>query len=75
MILIQQNKEAGNPFSEVELAEISSILFEGIFKYEIYPFFSLHFNEDRGLYSVIHSAYKNTIIGEVIGYLYYYVKC
>jgi hypothetical protein len=34
----------------------------------------LHFNEDGALYPVIHPAYQNTLVGEVISYLDYYMK-
>jgi ankyrin repeat protein len=73
-ILAIQNREAGTPFNEKELKEISAVLYNGIYKYNTYPFFSLHFNNDGALYPVIHPAYQNTIVGEVIGYLDYYMK-
>ena len=38
------------------------------------PFVSLHFNNDKTLYSVMHSFYKSTIIGNVFTFLDYFLK-
>jgi hypothetical protein len=46
----------------------------GIFVHDTYPFFSLHFNDEGCLYPVIHPSYQNTLVGEVISMLDYYMK-
>ncbi len=38
------------------------------------PFYSLHFNSDGSLYSVIHPVFQNTLVGQVIGMLDYFMK-
>lgn len=73
-ILVFPHEDAKSLFTEEELKEICAVLYEGIFKYDTYPLFSLHFNQDGALYSIIHPIYKNSIIGDVIGYLDYYMK-
>ena len=46
----------------------------GIYVHDTIPFFSLHFNADSNMYSVIHPAYQNTLVGRVISMLDYYMK-
>lgn len=62
------------PFSDDELKQILRELAVGIYVHDTFPFFSLHFNEDGRLYPVIHPAYENTLVGEVIGLLDYMMK-
>lgn len=63
------------PFQSSELKQILRELANGIFLHNTYPFFSLHFNNDGNLYPVIHPSYQNTLVGKVIGFLDYFMKC
>lgn len=61
-------------FNQDDLKQIMRELAIGIFMHDTYPFFSLHFNNSACLYPVIHPAYQNTLVGEVISLLDYYMK-
>lgn len=66
----------GGDFS-LSAEEIQQILHElaiGIFVHNTVPFFSLHFNGDTNMYPVIHPAYQNTLVGEIISTLDYSMK-
>jgi hypothetical protein len=55
-----------------------TILYEviqGITKYNASPFVSLHFNKEGILYSVMDQIYQKTLVGHVIGFIDYYMKC
>ena len=62
------------PFSQEQLRQILRELAIGIYADGTVPFFSLHFNQDAELFSVIHPAYQNTLVGRVIGMLDYFMK-
>lgn len=62
------------PFSQEQLRQILRELAIGIYMHGTVPFFSLHFNQDAELFSVIHPAYQNTLVGRVIGMLDYFMK-
>lgn len=62
------------PFTDIELKQILRELAIGIYTYGTVPFFSLHFNHNGDQFPVIHPAYKNTLVGRVIGLLDYYMK-
>lgn len=38
------------------------------------PFISLHFNDDHLLYSVMNSYYKNTLVGNILTFMDYFLK-
>src|SRR3990167_1771589 len=63
------------PFSNAELQKILRELANGIFLHNTFPFFSLHFNTDHVNYAVIHPVYQDTLVGKVISFLDYYMKC
>ena len=63
------------PFTNSELKQILRELAIGIYVHNTIPFFSLHFQEKgTDLFSVIHPAYANTLVGRVIGMLDYIMK-
>src|SRR3990167_7856086 len=62
------------PFSDNQLKQIIRELSAGIYIHETYPFFSLHFNNNSSMYPVLHPIYQNTLVGEVIGFLDYFMK-
>ncbi|EFA82137.1 Preprotein translocase secA subunit [Heterostelium album PN500] len=71
------NETDGNDVSEWSSSDISQIMVElcnGIHQYGTIPFFSLHFNQDGSMYTVLHPAYHNTLVGKVILILDYYMK-
>lgn len=62
------------PFSDSELMELLYALKEGIYDYDSFPFYSLHFNNDGFMYPVMHEVYRGTIVGKVIEFLDYIMK-
>ncbi len=62
------------PFSQNQLRQVLAELTEIVLMDQTNPFFSLHFSEDGRLYPIIHPAYQNTLVGDVIGMLDYYMK-
>lgn len=66
--------EKNQPFSDSELQQLLRELAIGVYLYDTVPFFSLHFNTNATMYPVIHPVYKNTLVGEVIGKLDYWMK-
>lgn len=62
------------PFSDNELNELLFSLLEGIYDYDSFPFYSLHFNNQGYMYPVMHEVYRGTIVGKVIEYLDYIMK-
>ncbi len=62
------------PFSDQQLRQIIRELAQNIYIHQTLPFYSLHFTKEGTLYSVIHPAYQNTLVGKVIGMLDYFMK-
>ncbi len=62
------------PMTDDELRQILRELAIGIYVHDTVPFFSLHFNQNSDLYPVIHPAYQNTLVGQVISLLDYFMK-
>ncbi len=60
--------------TEVEAEQILRDVARGIYIYEALPFFSLHFNRSLISYPVIPPIFRNTLIGEALGMLDYYMK-
>ncbi|MBS0655481.1 MAG: hypothetical protein JSR46_06885, partial [Verrucomicrobia bacterium] len=61
-------------FTDQELYQILHELAIGIYVHDALPFYSLHFNSDAHLYSVIHHAYEKTLVGQVFSMLDYDMK-
>lgn len=49
-------------------------IYNGINIIDEMPFVSLHFNNNHLLYSVMHPYYKNTIVGNLLSFLDYFLK-
>lgn len=62
------------PFSQEQLRQILRELAIAIYAHGAVPFFSLHFNQNAELFSVMNPAYQNTLVGRVIGMLDYFMK-
>ena len=63
------------PFSFNELQQVMRELAFGIFRPESsFPFFSLHFNHDATMYPVIPKEYENTLVGNIIAKLDFWMK-
>ena len=63
------------PFSFNELQQVMRELAYGIFRPESsFPFFSLHFNHDATMYPVIPKEYENTLVGNIIAKLDFWMK-
>jgi len=60
--------------SKEEVIEVLRDVAKGIYVYDTLPFFSLHFNHHLTSYPVIHPVYRNTLTGEAIAMLDYYMK-
>ena len=76
-LVFPDKKEAGaqrTPFSDAQLQQLIRELTETIYLHNTYPFYSLHFAKDGSLYSIIHPAYQNTLVGQVISQLDYIMK-
>jgi ankyrin repeat protein len=58
--------------------QMAAILADAYFKHHTLPFFSLHFNQfNQNIFSypVLHPAFQDNIVGDVIGFLDYWMKC
>lgn len=62
------------PFSNDELRQIAREVAIGTYVHGAAPFFSLHFNQNKDQFPVIHPAYENTLVGRVISMLDYMMK-
>lgn len=62
------------PFTQAQLRQVMVELTNIILVEQTNPFFSLHFSKEGKLYPIIHPAYHNTLVGDVIGMLDYYMK-
>jgi len=62
------------PFPPTALWQIGSEIRDTTYIYNTNPFYSLHPNKAGGMYPVIHPALKNTLVGEVIAFLDYFMK-
>lgn len=62
------------PGSESTIKQIKAELANAFFNYDTLPFFSLHFNQHGILYPIIHPAFENTLVGNIIGMLDYWMK-
>jgi len=63
------SNSTASPFSNKELQQIIRELAQTVYIHNTFPFYSLHFTKEGTLYSVIHPAYQNTLVGKVIGNL------
>lgn len=63
-----------NDLTEEEVMQVLRDVAKGVYIYDALPFFSLHFNRHLTSYPVIHPVYRNTLTGEAIAMLDYYMK-
>ena len=70
-----KSTDASMPFTTAQLQQIIRELAYGIFRPEpAFPFFSLDFNHDCTMYPVIHKEYENTLVGNIIAKLDFWMK-
>lgn len=60
--------------TEEEVIEVLRDVAKGVYIYDALPFFSLHFNRHLTSYPVIHPVHRNSLTGEAIAMLDYYMK-
>jgi ankyrin repeat protein/preprotein translocase subunit SecA len=61
-------------FNQEMLMQIFNELYQAYSQYQATPYFSLQFNNKNGCYPLIHPAFQNTLVGEIIGLLDYGMK-
>lgn len=62
------------PCTPLELQRLHRELYYGHFKAKAGLMFSLDFNPQKTMWPVLHPAYQNTLVGDVIGLLDYWMK-
>ncbi len=74
MIFALQTQDKKNPCTNLQLQQLLRELHQAIFIDETNPFFSLHFNNSSYMYPVMHPVFHNTLTGEIIATLDYWMK-
>lgn len=73
-IICFREDDKENQMNPSLIKQIANELKQGYFVHQTSPFFSLHINNRGFQYPVIHPAYQHGLIGEIIGFLDYWMK-
>ncbi len=71
---VMRTRDGKMPCTDLQLQQLMRELYRATYEYETNAFFSLDFNTKKFMWPVLHPAFQNTLVGEVIGNLDFWMK-